>query len=127
MVVAIDFDGTVVSWKYPKVGEDIGAVPVLKDLVEAGHKIILCTMRDGQPLEEAKKWFEDNDIPLWAINRNPSQWTWSKSKKIHANLYIDDQALGAPLIYPGGGERPYLDWLKVRELLVNLGYVKGDS
>ena len=45
MVIAVDFDGTCVTHEFPKVGKDIGAVPVLKKLVEKGHKIILYTMR----------------------------------------------------------------------------------
>ena len=48
MIIAVDFDGTCVSHEYPKVGKDIGAVPVLKALVEIGHKIILNTMRSGE-------------------------------------------------------------------------------
>ena len=45
MVIAIDFDGTCVTNEYPNVGNDIGAVPVLKRIVEKGHRIILYTMR----------------------------------------------------------------------------------
>ena len=45
MFIAIDFDGTCVTHDYPEVGKDIGAVPVLKRLIDAGHKLILHTMR----------------------------------------------------------------------------------
>lgn len=45
MIIAVDFDGTCVTHEFPKVGKDIGAVPVLKKLIEKGHKIILYTMR----------------------------------------------------------------------------------
>lgn len=58
MIIAVDFDGTVVSHEYPHIGEDIGAVPVLKELVAAGHKLILYTMRSGRLLDEARMWFE---------------------------------------------------------------------
>jgi len=37
MVIAIDFDGTCVTHDFPKVGKDIGAVPVLRELVENGY------------------------------------------------------------------------------------------
>lgn len=43
MIIAVDFDGTCVIHEFPKVGKDIGAVPVLKKLIEKGHKIILYT------------------------------------------------------------------------------------
>ena len=53
MKIGIDFDGTCVTHEYPKIGKDIGAVPVLKELVEKGHKLILNTMRSGKELEDA--------------------------------------------------------------------------
>ena len=34
MVIGLDFDGTVVSHAFPGIGKDIGAVPILKKLVE---------------------------------------------------------------------------------------------
>jgi hypothetical protein len=44
-IIGIDFDGTVVTHDFPKIGKDIGAVPVLRKLVDNGHKLILFTMR----------------------------------------------------------------------------------
>lgn len=41
MVIAVDFDGTCVTHEFPKIGKDIGAIPVLRKLVEKGHQIIL--------------------------------------------------------------------------------------
>ena len=103
MIIAIDFDGTCVTHDFPKVGKDIGAVPVLKQLVENGHKLILWTMRSdgrntGDVLISAVQWFADNDIPLYGINENPNQKSWTQSPKVYAELYIDDAAFGCPLI-----------------------------
>lgn len=39
MIIAVDFDGTCVTHEFPEVGKDIGAVPVLKELVEKGMQI----------------------------------------------------------------------------------------
>lgn len=47
-IIAIDFDGTVVTHAYPHMGMDAGAVPVLKELVANDCKLILYTMRSGQ-------------------------------------------------------------------------------
>ena len=128
MVIAIDFDGSVVTHEYPKVGKDIGAVPVLKALVEAGHKIICFTMRGPGTKEEAeaKAWFEQNGIPLYGFNENPDQASWSQSRKVYAPLYIDDAALGCPLIYPETG-RPFVDWVHVYLTLVNRGVLAADT
>ena len=112
MIIAIDFDGTCVTHEYPKVGRDIGAAPVLKELVEKGHKLILWTMRSGDALNDAADWFHDNNIPLFGINSNPEQHTWTRSPKAYAQLYIDDAALGIPLIHTDWS-RPHVDWVRV--------------
>jgi len=128
MKIAIDFDGTVVTHEYPNIGQDIGAVPILKRIVGAGHLLILNTMRSGIELEAAVNWFKENDIPLYGVNEDPGQKKWTGSPKVYANLYIDDAALGCPLLYPVKGflpgedhieGRPYVDWERVEELLFN--------
>jgi hypothetical protein len=115
MEIAIDFDGTCVTHDYPRIGEDIGAIPVLKELVDKGHLLILYTMRSGKQLDDAVKWFKDNDIKLYAKQYNPSQQSWTTSNKCYAQLYIDDAALGCPLKYDKA--RPYVDWEEVRNIL----------
>lgn len=114
MDILIDFDGTCVTHEFPKVGKDIGAVPVLKELVKNGHNLILFTMRSdvenpqsdddtimcesGNYLTDAVNWFKDNEIPLYGIQRNPTQDSWTTSPKAYGQLMIDDSALGCPLI-----------------------------
>ena len=130
MIIAIDFDGTCVTHEYPKVGKDIGAVPVLKALVEKGHRLMLWTMRGNKPtsegvntLQDAVNWFKQNDIPLWGINENSEQKAsgWTNSNKQYAQMYIDDAALGCPLMYDWGIERPFVNWREVEEMLKEKG------
>lgn len=123
LVIAIDFDGTCVTHEYPYMGSDIGAVPVLKELADAGYHLVLNTMRSGKTEKEAVKWFKENDIPLYGVNCNPDQKSWTKSPKVFADLYIDDSALGVPLTSSPSSTRPYVDWVKVREWLVAEGYL----
>lgn len=121
MTIGIDFDGCLVSWNFPLVGKDIGSAEVCRDLVKKGVKIILYTMRDKEFLEDAVKWCNDNKIELYGINENPSQ-TWSDSRKVHADIYIDDQALGCPLkVDKKISERPFVDWVKIRKMLEDKG------
>ena len=120
MYIAIDFDGTCVTHEYPEVGKDIGAVPVLKRLMDAGHKLILNTMRSGNELADAIQWFTDNDLLIYGVNVNPTQKRWTTSPKVYAQLYIDDAALGCPLIGNPEG-RPYVDWEAVEVYLENMG------
>lgn len=122
-IIAIDFDGTVVTHAYPEIGDDAGAVPVLKELVANGCRLILFTMRSGSLLKEAEAWFRKRDIPLYAVNENPKQGRWTKSPKVHADLYIDDSALGCPIKFIDGARRPVADWVRIREQLVKEGFL----
>ncbi len=125
MVIAVDFDGTCTTHAFPLIGEDIGAVEVLKELVANGHKLILYTMRSGDTQKQAEQWFEKNGIELYASQKNPSQSHWTKSPKCYAELYIDDAALGIPLIFDKSiSDRPFVDWQETRTLLLNKGLVK---
>ena len=119
MYIAVDFDGTCVTHEYPRVGKDIGAVPVLKKLTDSGHLLILNTMRSGKELDDAVQWFIDNDIPLYGVNENPSQKSWTSSPKVYAHLYIDDAALGCLLKMDNAvSDRPFVNWDAVEEHLM---------
>ena len=141
MTIAVDFDGTCVTHDFPKVGKNIGAEIVLKKLADKGHKIILYTMRShpsektekagtsgmisttNDCLQDAIDWFVKYDIPLYGVNDNPSQHSWTDSPKVYANMYIDDAALGIPLVYNDMSSmmRPYVGWVRVTELLYESG------
>lgn len=115
-IVAVDFDGTVVQHRYPELGDDIAyAVDGLNMLHECGCRIVLWTMRDKQELQDAIDWYAHHGVPLWGHNTNPEQQHWTSSPKAYAQLYIDDAALGCPLIRPPDGSRPYVDWRSVMQ------------
>jgi hypothetical protein len=142
ITINLDFDGTCVSHEFPKVGNDIGAVEVLKRLVENGHKLILFTMRSdrkeakpvvdpsiqnvtGKFLTDAVNWFKENDIPLYGIQKNPTQQNWTTSPKSYAELMIDDSALGCPLkIDKNISDKPFVDWKIIEDILVFRGIIK---
>lgn len=52
-VIAVDFDGTVVTHAYPRIGDEIGAEPVLRELVANGCRLILLSMRSGHQIGRA--------------------------------------------------------------------------
>lgn len=128
MIIAIDFDGTVVTHEFPEVGESAGAENVLKALVDNGHKLILNTMRSHKDIEgrdtlaDAEKWFKDNGIELYGVNENPTQVLWTDSPKVYANLYIDDSALGCPKRRLKNG-RYVVDWVVIEELFKQSGII----
>jgi hypothetical protein len=119
MVISVDFDGTCVTHEFPKTGKDIGAEIVLRKLAKKGYDIICLSMRSSEHKEDfgidtiqaIKDWFSSHDIPLYAVNHNPCQEMWSKSRKVYANLYIDDQFLGCPLKKNQKySDRNFVDW-----------------
>ncbi len=119
VVICVDFDGTCVTNEYPEIGKDVpNCVEVLKKLNEKKVNIILLTQRDGKKLTDAVEWFKKNDIKLYGINDNPSQSSWSKSRKVYADLYIDDRNLGCPLtLHKSLSDKVFVDWKKVEKML----------
>ena len=123
--IVVDFDGTCVANEFPhKI--DIGAGKVLRELVAKGHKIILYTVRDnsklGGYLRSAIEWFMDNGIDLYGVQKCPIQGIATKSPKPNGDLFIDDRGLGIPLkIDLAISDKPFVDWQRVRELLVERG------
>ena len=119
--IGLDFDGTMVKYKYPEIGDaNPGAIETVLDLQAAGHKLILHTMRSEERLAEAVEYLEDNGIKLYAVNENPSQKYWTKSNKVFCNVYIDDAALGTPMSKDDTG-KPYVNWDEMRDLLDEAG------
>ena len=125
-IVAVDFDGTCVTHEYPEIGQEVpNVVDVLKKLNENEVRIILWTIRSGEYLQDAINWFAARGVKLWAVNKNPQQRFWSKSPKAYAPVYIDDAAIGCPLIYPENGSRPYADWFAIEILLQEIGFLQS--
>jgi hypothetical protein len=145
MEINIDFDGTCTTHAFPNIGEEIGAVPVLRRLVEEGHRLILFTMRSdrkiaipvldtsiqnvtGNFLSDAVNWFYKHNIPLYGIQKNPSQYSWTTSPKSYAHLMIDDSALGCPLkIDLSLSDKVFVDWDEVENLLETSGILSKSN
>ena len=120
MEICIDFDGTCCTHDYPKIGKDIGAYSVIRELIAKGHNIILFTMRSAIELQEAVDHLGMEGISLYGINTNPTQSSWTSSPKAYGQLYIDDAALGCPLRYNDQiSNRPFVDWGIVRDKLIS--------
>jgi hypothetical protein len=93
MIIAVDFDGTVVEHHYPKIGPvKPGAKEALQAFKKAGHKIAIWTCRAGQEEKDVRAFLLSNDIPFDTIN-NPIMGADLGTRKIYADLYIDDKGL----------------------------------
>ena len=101
--IAVDFDGTLCEFAFPKIGKQ---TPDKKELMDTliqmrkeGHKIILWTNRGDNEeypvLTEAINWCKEKGLEFDAINQNiPGQKKLSgPSPKVMADIYIDDLAI----------------------------------
>ena len=99
MIIAIDFDGTLVEHKYPEIGKEIPfAFETLRRLQQDRHRLILWTVREGKLLEEALAFCRERGVEFYAVNRDyPEEEKEANrhySRKIKADLFIDDRNLG---------------------------------
>jgi len=109
MIIAVDFDGTIVESKYPEIGEEmLFAFSTMKALQKQKHRLILWTYRSGRYLDEAVEFCRKNGIEFYAVNKSFPEEIFdpNDSRKIEADLFIDDRNVGG-----------FLGWSKIWELL----------
>lgn len=99
MIIAIDFDGTIVEHKYPAIGRELPfAIETLKKLSDERHKLILWTVREGKLLDEAIAFCRERGLEFYAVNRDyPEEEKGGNnhfSRKLKADVFIDDRNLG---------------------------------
>ena len=99
MVIAVDFDGTIVEHRYPEIGKEVPfAIQTLKMLIKEQHRLILWTVREGELLDEAVEWCKQRGVEFWAINKDyPEEEKENNnnySRKLKADLFIDDRNVG---------------------------------
>ena len=98
MIIAVDFDGTIVEHRYPSIGEELPfATSTLRMLAEQHHRLILWTVRRGELLEEAVEWCRERGVEFYAVNKNFPEEILENSDcfgKINADMFIDDCNLG---------------------------------
>ena len=71
MIIAVDFDGTIVEHKYPAIGRELPfAIETLRKLQSDRHKLILWTVREGVLLEEALAFCRERGLEFYAVNRD---------------------------------------------------------
>jgi len=133
--ITVDSDGTCFTHEFPLIGKNIGAEFVLKALTDNGHLLISNTMRcdhefvpnsldpditniKGLFLTEALDWYAQHNIPLYGIQENPTQHSWTSSKKPYSVYDIDDINIGCPLLFVSQlSSRKFVDWVETSLLL----------
>ena len=118
MIIAIDFDGTICQNKYPEIGDPMPlAIESVRELHQAGHYLILWTCRQGEQLNEALQWCEENGLSFHAVNdHNPDNlklFGGVGGNKVYADIYIDDKNIGG-----------FVGWQRAMELIKEIGTPK---
>jgi hydroxymethylpyrimidine pyrophosphatase-like HAD family hydrolase len=98
MIIAVDFDGTIVTHEYPKIGKEIPfAIETLKRLQQDHENlIVLWTVREGIQLAEAIEFCRSKGLEFYAVNNNYPEENKKnhEPRKLKADLFIDDRNLG---------------------------------
>ena len=99
MIIAVDFDGTIVEERYPEIGKEKPfAIATLKQLLNEGHLLCLWTAREGELLQDAVEWCRERGIEFYAVNSDypddESAAEYIKSRKLKVDIFIDDRNIG---------------------------------
>ncbi|MCF0236260.1 MAG: hypothetical protein HUK09_06120 [Bacteroidaceae bacterium] len=98
MIIAVDFDGTIVEHRYPAIGKEIPfAIATLKQLQADGHRLILWSVREGSLLQEAVNYCAERGVKFYAVNADFEGEDGTGrdfSRKLKADLFIDDRNVG---------------------------------
>lgn len=98
MIIAVDFDGTIVTHAYPAIGKPVPfAIDTLKKLQSEEHLLILWSCREGQLLQDAVDYCHERGLDFYAVNTNfPDEPVEDgmTARKLTADLFIDDRNLG---------------------------------
>ena len=98
LTIAVDFDGTIVTHEYPKIGREIPfAIDTLKRIQNDFQVcLVMWTVREGKELQEAVDFCKERGLEFYAINNNypEEKITDKQPRKLKADLFIDDRNLG---------------------------------
>ncbi len=116
MIIGVDFDGTIVSHMFPRIGTAAkDAIYWLAKWKEAGADLVLWTVRTDGPeygpvLTQAVEWCRERGIEFVGVNETVCEASWTIGPKIFANLIVDDCCFGCPVKYDHASNRAIVDW-----------------
>lgn len=99
MIVAVDFDGVLCRDEFPGIGApNYSMISLVREIIDAGHEVVLWTSRADDRLVEAVRWCEDRGLHFCAVNENaPSNRARYEgeypngTRKVYADVYLDDK------------------------------------
>ncbi len=99
IIIAVDFDDTLCKTRitsdkrilFGKANKKL--IEMLKGYRDAGHIVILWTCRGGDRLKRAVEWCKKRGLEFDKVNENADEIEWEDSRKILADIYIDDKGM----------------------------------
>lgn len=120
MIIAVDFDGILCKNKFPEIGEpNYEVVSLVRQLIDKGHEVVLWTTRNGEELADAVRWCESYGLHFNNVN-GPAKSNREEykdrypveSRKIYADIYVDDHNLEYKGEPPSRANSWLIDYLK---------------
>ena len=101
IIVAVDFDGVLCVNRFPEIGPpQYEVISLVRQLIDAGCEVVLWTTRSGEELTAAVDWCGDRGLHFSNVNgpapSNAAEYEDkypTQSRKIYADVYIDDHNL----------------------------------
>ena len=97
VILAVDFDGTIVKDEYPGIGKALpGAIQAINELYDDGYCIIINSCRARDKEDEMIDWLNRNGVKYCHANENCQCRVVSyrtDCRKISADCIIDDKSL----------------------------------
>lgn len=129
MIVAVDFDGILCQDAFPEIGRpNYEIVALVREIIDAGHEVVLWTCRVDARLKEAIEWCERRRLHFCAVNENaPSNRLQYErqypngTRKVYADVYLDDKDLAFVLVKKTRGYNEALRRMSVsaRKVILN--------
>jgi len=100
MIIAVDFDGTIVEHEYPNIGKEkpFAIQTLIRLQNECRCQLVLWTVRRGHLLQEAVDYCYERGLDFYAVNKDFPEEVEGEShgysRKLKADLFIDDRNLG---------------------------------
>ena len=119
LVLAIDFDGTIVTDAYPNIGQLLpNAKQCINDLYEKHNcEIVIWTCRTGVEEFNCRNFLIENNMHFTTINQNTPavicRWNKDDSRKVYADIYIDDRSQYA---------NKQISWLNIYNFVLDYKY-----
>lgn len=130
MIVAVDFDGTLCRDEFPEIGSpNYRMISLVREIIDAGHEVVLWTSRADDRLVEAVRWCEDRGLHFCAVNENaPSNQARYEgeypngTRKVYADVYVDDKDARFRLTVAEKGYDKALEYLEygVRKVVLDV-------